>query len=535
MHHSNSRVVFVPASQEKLFAGVDKLANLIRPTLGPLPRTVVNEAPLRTSVPEILDDGGTIARRVIQIGDPDENIGAMFLRNILRQLHETVGDGAATTAVLFQAILHTTRRLVGAGINPMDLRQQIEWATDRACEALHSQVQPLRGQDAIARCALVICHDAEMATLLGEIFYITDGDGYVRVLEWERRALDREYVEGSFWTGSWISPYMITNTKRQEAIMVDPAIFVSDLSLVTPEDVVPVMQAALSAGKDSLFMLVEDMSGPALSLLLANHQAGVLKALVVKCSAFDEKVDAVEDLGYLTGARPLRKAAGDAIRRVSATDLGTACRAWATVSDFGVAGGGGDPRALRRHIAVLRERLNTATSREEADSLRKRVGRLLGGVATLYVGGATEVEIKSRAAMARQTVTALHFAITNGVVPGGGSGLVRCAEVLRRTAGRPEMARGTEVLARALEEPLRVIATNAGYESSPVIEAVRAAPAYWGFDAGVGAVVDLQQAGILDPVTVLEAAIQTAGRSAALLLTTDVLVHPKRTRTTVKA
>jgi chaperonin GroEL len=525
---SARRVIFAPDSHERVFAGVDKLVSAIRPTLGPLGGTVLIESALRWTAPEVLDDGGTIAQRITPIKHPAENMGAMLLRSMLHELHETVGDGAATAAVLFQAALRTSRRLIAAGVNAMELRQQIEQAADRTCEALCSQVEPLNTREAIERCALAICHDVEMAALLGEIFDITGGDGYVRVFEWERCGLDREYVEGSLWTGTWASPYMITDMANQEAILADPAVFVSDLRLTTPDDVRPAMQAALSAGRGSLLVLAEEVSGQALNTLLVNHQAGALKILAIKSTSYFEKANLLEDLALLTGARPLREATGDSSRRVTANDLGTAQRAWATTTDFGVSGGGGDPYALRQHISALRQRLLAATTRGEVDPLRKRLGKLLGGVVRLRVGGTTEPETKERVGTARRTVSALHLAMDAGVVPGGGSGLLRCADALRETAG-DQLSLGSQVLARALEEPLRVIAANAGHEPSPVVEQVRAAPPGWGFDAVAGAVVDLRQVGIMDPAPVLEAAVQTAARSAALLLTTDVLVYPAKT------
>ena len=524
------RIVFLPDSRQKALAGADTLANLIRPTLGPVPRTVMIEnIAFREKAPEILDDGGTIARRVIRVADLSENVGAKLLRDMLWRLHEQVGDGTATAAVLFQAIAQASHKLVAAGVNPMDLRRQIERAADRACEALRSQTRPLGTQDAIRRCALTICHDPELADLLGEIFDNTGGDGFVRVREWQQRGLEREYVEGSFWSGTWVSRYMTTDTGRQEAVLDDPAVLASDFSLTTPEDVTPVMEAAVSAGKKSLFMVVKELSESALSVVVANQQAGTLKTLAVKSDAFSEALNLPQDLGYLTGARPLLEAAGDSPRRVTAADLGTARRAWATTTDFGVARGGGDPRALREHILVLREQLRATTDREEVNLVRKRLSRLLGGIVTLYVGGTTEAETKHRVAMAKRAVTVLHLAMEGGVVPGGGSGLVRCAQSLRaqslqETVGGPDL--GVRVVSKALEEPLRVIATNAGYEPSPAVAAVRAAPAGWGFDAMAGEVVDLLDAGIVDPSAVLEAAIWTAARSAALLLTTDVLVHP---------
>jgi chaperonin GroEL len=521
------RIVFLPSSRQKLFAGVDKLADGIRPTLGPNARTVIVEAVRDLSPVEILDDGGTIARRIVSLGDRDENMGAMLLRESLWRMHETVGDGAATAAVIFQAILRASQRLLAAGIHAAHLQPQIERAGETAIAALHAQARPLDGQEAITDCALAICHDGEMADLLGEILYITGGDGYVNVLESQRRGLEREYFDGSYWTGSWISATMITDKAKREAVHDDPAIFVSDLSFDQADDIVPLMEAALASGRKSLFMLVEQISGAALATLLSNHQSGTLQCLAVTAGAIYSELPYLhEDLALLTGARPFLKVAGDSAAAVSPSDLGHARRAWATRSDFGVVAGGGDPHTLRRHIRTLRKRLHAADTEEDANLLRRRLAKLLGGVATLHVGAATDAEKKSRLGMAKRTVRALQAAMRDGVAPGGGSGLARCALSLRSGCRRSDGTLGAAVMADALEEPLRVIAANAGHEPAPTLGHVQSAPDGSGFDARAAAIVDMRQAGIVDPVAVLEAAIRTAAHAAALLLTTEVLVHP---------
>jgi chaperonin GroEL len=521
------RIVFLPSSRQKLFAGVDKLADGIRPTLGPNARTVIVEAVRDLSPVEILDDGGTIARRIVSLGDRDENMGAMLLRESLWRMHETVGDGAATAAVIFQAILRASQRLLAAGIHAAHLQPQIERAGETAIAALHAQARPLDGQEAITDCALAICHDGEMADLLGEILYITGGDGYVNVLESQRRGLEREYFDGSYWTGSWISATMITDKAKREAVHDDPAIFVSDLSFDQADDIVPLMEAALASGRKSLFMLVEQISGAALATLLSNHQSGVLRCLAVTAGAIYSELPYLhEDLAHLTGARPFLKVAGDSPNAVAPADLGHARRAWATGSDFGVVAGSGDPHSLRQHIRTLRKRLRAADTQEGANLLRRRLAKLLGGVTTLHVGAATDAEKESRLGMAKRTVRALQAAMRDGVAPGGGSGLARCALSLRSGCRRSDGTLGAAVMADALEEPLRVIAANAGHEPAPTLGHVQSAPDGSGFDARAAAIVDMRQAGIVDPVAVLEAAIRTAAHAAALLLTTEVLVHP---------
>jgi chaperonin GroEL len=366
-----------------------------------------------------------------------------------------------------------------------------------------------------------------MADLLGEIVTFTGGDGFVNVLESQRRSLEREYFDGSYWSGSWLSATMITDKAKREAVHDDPAIFVSDLSFDQADDIVPLMEAALASGRKSLFMLVEQISGAALATLLSNHQSGTLQCLAVTAGAIYSELPYLhEDLALLTGARPFLKVAGDSPNAVAPADLGHARRAWATGSDFGVIAGSGDPHALRQHIRTLRKRLRAADTQEGANLLRRRLAKLLGGVTTLHVGAATDAEKESRLGMAKRTVRALQAAMRDGVAPGGGSGLARCALSLRSGCRRSDGTLGAAVMADALEEPLRVIAANAGHEPAPTLGHVQSAPDGSGFDARAAAIVDMRQAGIVDPVAVLEAAIRTAAHAAALLLTTEVLVHP---------
>jgi chaperonin GroEL len=523
-------VIPVPDSHEKLFAGAEALANAIRPTLGPLGRNVLVETPDEDLL-EALDDGGIIARRIYRIEDRNENMGAMLLREALRQQYEAVGDGTATTAAIFQGMLRTLRILQSSGINIMELRRPIIDATDQVVAFLHDQVKSLQGQDMITRCAMAVCHDEEMARLLGELFYMTGGNGYVRAKEWNRRSLNREYFEGCYWTGSWASPYMINDPARQEVRLENAAIFVTDLDIKEADEIIPVMEAALSTGRKNLFLVVGGMSGEALTVVLSNLQKGVLKSLVVSSDAlYSEAGYLYEDLGYLTGAHPFLKAAGDLPQRVRAKDLGFARQAWATKTHFGIVAGGGDPRTLRRHARSLRKRLKKETDKEQRGLLRKRVGKLLGGVATLFVGATTETEKKARYELAKRTITAVQQAVESGVLPGGGSSLAHCANLLRDSTARNGDEFGKLVVCKGLEEPLRGIASNAGHDPSWAVTRVQEAGFGYGFDVLRGEVVDMWEKGITDPLRIIESAVQTAARTAVLLATTDILVHSRTAR-----
>lgn len=520
-------VVFAPDSRRGLRAGLNVLANAIRPTLGPLSRTVVISRIVSTSQPpEVLADGGTIARRLIELDHRDADMGAMLLRQALWKIQETVGDGTATTAVLCQAVVREGERQLAAGASAIELREGLLWATERVVEALRRQARPIEGQAALTAYALSIGDDRELAGMIGEILDIVGAEGYVQVRERHRRELEREYIEGSYWRGSWLSRELVTDTVSGEATLDDAAVVLTNLAIETVDEIVPLLELVRQQDYSGLFLIARDIREAALPVLLANYQAGTVKVLAAKLSALGADLDdELADIGVLTGATPLYEAAGARLSRITPDQIGRSRRAWATSAYVGLAGGGGDPHARRRQIRMLRQRLTTLDTLEAREPVQERIGRLLGGMAMLHVGGNTESEREARRTVAERTVAAVRLALARGVVPGGGSSFVRAADGLRASMPPAGHAAGVATLIRALEEPLRVISANAGYEPPVVVSQVRNAPEGHGWDARTGAVVDLWAAGIVDPVEQLTAVLQTAVRTAALLLATDVLVH----------
>ena len=519
-------LLFAAPAQAALRHGVTTMAGMVRPTLGPTARSVMLYEESSGRPPEVLDDAATILRRVIELPDPYVNMGAMVLRHTVWKVHETVGDGGATTAVLFEAIIRYTAPLLASGADPLALRRGLEAGLAAASTALAELARPLEGDAAIARVAEGLCHDAELAGLLGEIFDIVGVDGSIDIENGYTRGFDRQYVEGVQWNTGFFSSYFITDQDRQEARLEDPAVLVTDLRLTTADQLLPLLDRLASAERRDLFIIADEVSGTALSLLTANHRGGVIRSVAVKAPSYEpERAQILRDIAVLTGARVVTEISGVSGEGILLEDLGRARLAWAVADNFGIQGGLGDPAALRERIAQVRAEYRGASNPEEGEKVRARLGKLIGGVAILQVGGDTQQQMDARKATAQRTVATLRHALRDGVAPGGGAAYLACRQAVCRVAATGDEAAALAALARALEEPLAVIAHNAGHEAPNVVARAEASPPGWGFDALSGQIVDMWSAGILEPVPMLRRALAAAVSGAAMLLTADVLVH----------
>lgn len=505
------------------------LVAAIRPTLGPLPRTVV--LPRATvGPPEILDNGAVIARRILQLPDRDADAGAMFLRQLLWQQYERAGDGTATAAVLFQAVFHRGLAYLAAGGNPMRLRRGLELAGQIVADALARQAMPLAGRAMIKRVALAVCGEEALADRLGEIFDIIGEYGQLELRTERGRDLEREYIEGAYWGGGVLSWLMVDDQPKARVELENPAIFNSDLSFEEPEQLAFVLRAAAEAGHRALAIVANHISDRAMGLLLANNRAGAMRILAVKRpgGTLAEGSAAQEDLACLTGARVFPAQADGELARLTADDFGRARIAWATRDYFGIVGGRGDPHALRRQIANLRAAYARTSDPAERKGLRERIGKLMGGSAILWLAAATESEANFRKELAERTAEAIRGALMEGVVAGGGTALLACrkplADALAAEAD-PDLRAALHIVADALVEPLRALVRNAGYEPAEVLARLAEAGAGCGFDVLSGRPVDMVEAGVLDSVAVQRAAAWRAITGAGLALTTDVLVH----------
>lgn len=528
-------VVFQPATYQGFQRGMDKIVEAIRPTLGPLPRIVAIDGIVSGKPPEILDDGGVIARRIIQLPNRDEDMGAMYIRHVLWRLHEKVGDGTATAAVVFKSVYNQGVTYITSGGNAQQLRRYLEKGLQVILGELERMAMPVEGQDRLAQIAESICYDPPLAKMMGEIFDIIGEYGRLEIRSGRGRELEREYVEGMYWDGGILSRQMITDQARLRTELEDAAILLSDLEIEDPRVLMPVIKRTIESKTRSLLILANKLSDLTIASLVRISQNDPDKLRIIAAKApgasSDTRPAALEDLAILTGGRPFVRAAGyTQFDRIEFKDLGRARRVWADRHHFGIIGGKGDPRALREHLARLRNVFEQAEDQETRKKLRERIGKLMGGSATLWIGGLTEMEIKARKAVAERTADALRGTMMEGILPGGGVALLSCRPALQKMleqSSDPDERAAYRILIRALEEPTRTILSNAGYDASEVMAEIKMAGPGYGFDVRSGKVVDVIQAGIFDAANVQKQAMHSAIASAALALTVDVLVQRK--------
>jgi chaperonin GroEL len=515
--------------------GIHRMVDAVIPTLGPLPRLVALE-PIGYSnkMPEFLDDGGTIARRIIELPDRDEDMGAMFVRQMLWNLHEKTGDGTATAAVLFRSIYDQGVHYITSGGNAMMLRRYLEEGLKVIMEHLSALARPVEGKEQIARIAEAICYDPPLASMLGEIFDIIGEHGRLEIRSGRGRELEREYVEGMYWDQSGVHARQMLDPSTLRVDLENAAIMISDFELEDPYQLMPLLLKAAEAKLTPLMLVAAKLSEKCVGLLMAaSKDPSKFHVIAVKTPGLTiyDRYGALEDLAILTGGKYFTRTAGQSVAQVQLSDLGRARRAWADRFNFGIIGGRGDSRALRDHIASLRLAFSRTEDKNDRRNIQKRIGKLLGGSATLYVGGLTKADADARKELAERTAEAVRGTIREGIIPGGGASLLSCKPVLQKIADEStdvDRRAAYRILAKAMEMPMRTIITNAGYDASEVMAEVKLAGPGFGFDVRSGRVVDMAEAGIFDALSVQKEAVHSAVSSAALALTIDVLVHRKK-------
>ncbi|MCL6511803.1 MAG: hypothetical protein K6U78_14090 [Anaerolineae bacterium] len=535
-------VVFQPA---RLLDGINLIADAVKPTLGPLPRFVGIEGTMRDRPPEVLDDAATIARRIIQIAHPTADVGAMMMRHALWRMHETCGDGSATTAVIAQAILQQATKAIAAGAHPAMVRRGIEHGVAQATAALRaSAIRPTsgrHGRELLMALAQTVCHDAEMRDVLVEIVGIIGADGAIHVVNNDARRIDREYIEGAMWDSPWLTTGFATDAAQSVARISDAAVVLLDGKLDSAMNVLEGLRRLYSFGHRNLLIVAGDLSDEAKAVLIQARLSGTLSILPVKAPGFDAKrAVALQDLATLTGARVLF-GDGASFARLTAEDVGGVRRAWATARQFGIIGGRRDPLALRNGIAAVRKKIDETTNLDEIAELRARLGRLCGGLAIVRVGAVTSKVQEQRRDQATRLARTLQMAAGRGYLAGGGAALFRVGEALlneaasdiRSDGSARDVAIGVRCVAHALASPLMTIAANAGFDATEVAGRVRSAlhkrpQSNCGFDARSGDVVDVLAAGIVDSAEVVARAVHTAGSLAAIAITTDAVIHHRK-------
>jgi chaperonin GroEL len=528
------KVVFQPEVHLGMLRGINQIVNAIRPTLGPFPRIVLYDRTIGATgrIPELLDDGGTIARRIIQIPGRNSDVGAMLVRQVLWTLREEVGDGTATAAVLFQAVYEGGVRYLASGGNAMRLRTYMERALPEILDELAGMAVRVEGKDELGRLASAVSLDPEMGKLLGEIFDIIGEYGRLEIRKGRTRAYEREYVEGMYWEGGLLSRAQITDQTRQRTELQNAAVLMTDLDIEDPRDLIPVIAACVREGIEDLAIIARKISDVVVGMLVLNREQGKLKihAVGIKTpgvSSTDQRA-ALMDMAVLTGGRPLLRDAGDSLRDVKAADLGRARRIWADKSNFGIIGGKGDPRELRAHIGHLRNLFGHMSPGDERQKLQERIGKLMGGSATLYVGGTTETELDYNKEQASRAAEAMRGAMRDGVLPGGGAAFLAVRRRLLAHApvsDEPEERAAYHILAEAMRAPTRVLLENSGYEPGEILGLLEHSDPGVGFDVIKGEIANMEESGILDITSVVIAAVRSAVKSAAMALTTDVVVH----------
>jgi chaperonin GroEL len=527
-------LVFQPQTYKAMQKGIDLLVNAIQPTLGPKPRLVAVERSMRHDSPELLDDGGTIARRVIRLQDKDADMGAMFLRQVLWRVHEKIGDGAATTAVLFKSVFDQGVYYVTSGVNAMRLRKFLEEGEFLILKELEGMRVQVEGKEALAKLAEAICYDPPMARLLGEIIDITGEYGLVEVRKSHTSQYEREYVEGMYWNNGVASRDMITDPVTHMVEMENVSIFISDLAMVEPQALIPLLDAALQNSIGNLLLIGTEYSGSVLGLIFAaNKHPEKLKVIAVKTPGLTttDQADAMQDMAVLTGGIPRFKAASDTLEKASLADFGHARKARAGYEFFSFIGGKGDARRLRSHIATLQASLKVEEEYNAHKKILERIGKLMGGASTLYVPGSTETEDKAKRELAERTTSTVQAALRDGVVPGGGVALLDCRPMLRKKLHEsvdPDERAAYQILIKAMEAPTRALLANAGLDPSEVMAEIRLAGPGFGYDVMEGKIVKMGEAGILDVAAATLGAVRAAISGAALALTTDVLVHRRK-------
>ena len=513
-------------ARRSLERGVNALADAVKVTLGPKGRNVVLDK--KWGAPTITNDGVTIAREV-ELDDPYENLGAQLAKEVATKTNDVAGDGTTTATVLAQALVREGLRYVAAGGAPMDIKKGMEAAVAEVCAKLLDSARPVDGTEDIANVAGLSAQDDQIGALLAQAFDKVGKDGVITVEESTTTGTDLEVTEGLQFDKGYISPYMVTDPERMEAVLEDPLILLNQGKISAVADLLPLLEKAVQAGKP-LLVIAEDVDGEALSTLVVNKIRGTFTSVAVKAPAFGDRRKAMlEDMAVLTGAQVVAPEVGLKLDQVGLEVLGSARRVVVTKDDTTVVEGGGTPEAVADRVAQVRAEIERTDSDWDREKLQERLAKLSGGVAVIKVGAHTEVEMKERKHRIEDAISATRAAIEEGIVVGGGAALVQVAPVLDGGLGlEGDQLVGVKVVRRALVEPLRWIAENAGQEGLVVTAKVAELPAGHGYNAATGEYGDLMAAGVVDPVKVTRSALENAASIAGMLLTTETLVVEKR-------
>jgi chaperonin GroEL len=515
---------FSEDARRALEAGVDKLADAVALTLGPKGHNVVLDK--KWGAPTITNDGVTIAKEV-ELEDPWENMGAQLAKEVATKTNDVAGDGTTTATVLARAMVHLGMRNVAAGANPIALKRGIERAVASAVEAIKNQAKEIESREEIANVAAISAADPAIGDVLAEALDKVGKDGVVTVEESNTFGMELEFVEGMQFDKGYISPYFITDQDSMESVLDDPYIAVVNKKIGNVQEMLPLLEKVLQAGKP-LLLIAEDVEGEALATLVVNKIRGTFQAVAVKAPGFGDRRKAMlQDVAILTGATVISEEVGIKIENVTLDLLGRARKVVVTKDDTTIVEGGGREEDVKARIAQIKAEIEKTDSDWDREKLQERLAKLAGGVAVVKVGAATEVELKEKKHRIEDALSATRAAIEEGIVPGGGVALIRAEGIVDKLDLAGDEAAGARIVRVALAAPARLIADNAGVEGAVVVERIRAEGDHRGFDASTGDYVDMVKAGIIDPAKVTRSALQNAASIAALVLTTESAVVEK--------
>ena len=511
-------------ARQALERGVDKLANTVKVTLGPKGRNVVLWRAYGT--PLVTNDGVTIAKE-IELEDPFENMGAQMVKEVSTKTNDVAGDGTTTATLVAQALIHEGLKNLVAGANPVVMNKGMAKATKAAVEAIKKNSQPVNGSDDIARVGTVSSGDEKIGTLIAEAMEKVGSDGVITVEESKTAETYSEVVEGMQVDRGFLSPYMVTDTEKMEAVLDDPLILLTDKKISNIQEIIPVLEQVIQAGK-KLLIMAEDVEGEALSTLLVNKLRGTLSVLCVKAPGFgDRRKEMLQDIAILTGATVISSDYGLELHDTTIEQLGSARQVKAGKETTIIVDGGGDSAAIKERTQMIRNEYERSTSEYDREKLQERLARLAGGVAIIRVGAATETEMKEKKLRIEDALNATRAAVEEGIVAGGGTAYVNAIAEVEKLIDQVEgdEKTGVQIIARALTAPLRQIATNAGLDASVILEKVKSSDTVgYGFDAYKEVYCDMISSGIVDPTKVTRSALENAASISSMLLTTEALV-----------
>jgi chaperonin GroEL len=524
---AHKEIKYSSEARSALEAGVDAVANAVKVTLGPKGRYVVLDK--KFGAPTITNDGVTIARE-IEVEDVFENQGAQLVREVATATNDVAGDGTTTATVLAQAIVRQGLKNVAAGANPLALKRGIEKAVDEVVKNIASQSKEVSGKDQIARVATISAGDEEIGDVIADAIEKVGKDGVVNVEEGQTFGMDLEFTEGMQFDKGYISPYMVTDQDRMEAVLEDPYILIANSKIGSVRDVLPVLEAVIQSGKPIL-IIAEDVEGESLATLVVNKLRGTFTGVAVKAPGFgDRRKRMLEDIAILTNGEVITEDMGLKLENTEISQLGRARRVVVAKDTTTIVDGAGDAAAIKGRINQIKAEIDNTDSDFDREKLQERLAKLSGGVAVVKVGAATETEMKEKKHRVEDALQATRAALEEGIVPGGGVALLQASSAINLEAdgasadGSDDQRTGARIVLRALEEPLRQLAENAGLEGSVVVNDVRKAKKGFGLNASTNEIVDLVAAGVIDPAMVTRSALQNAASIAKNILTTEAIV-----------